>query len=424
MHWAGFSCSVLQSSLMKLNTYLKTQLSILMFLEFFIWGAWYVTMSTYLDKSLGASQFQIGAAYSALAIATIISPFFVGMIADRFFQAQNVLGVLHTAGAFVLYAITKVSSPDAFYWVLLAYSLLYAPTLALANSVAFNQMSDPGKQFPMVRVFGTLGWIATGWFIDRIFKISPEHFGATFTMAAAASLVLGIFSFTLPKTPAKAKSEPLSFGQILGKDALVLLKDKSYLVFFMASILICIPLSFYYSLANQYLIDAGMHNATSNMTFGQFSEGLFILLIPYLIKRIGIKNMILLGMFAWTARFLCFAYGNAGPLIWMLFLGIVLHGVCFDFFFVTGQIYTEMKAGPKIKNAAQGMITMATYGIGMWIGTLLSGQISQVFSQGSQHQWKSIWLVPAAIALAVALFFIATFKDRVHPKTISEAHIS
>lgn len=396
----------------------RFQLSFMMFLEFFIWGAWYVTLSTYLDKSLGASQVQIGAAYSALAIATIISPFFVGMIADRFFSAQRVLGVLHLGGAVVLYFIISVKNPDTFFWVLLLYSLLYAPTLALSNSVAFHQMNDAGKQFPGIRVWGTIGWIVTGWMIDKVFHISPEQFAFTFKMAAVASLILGIFSFLLPATPPQAKGEKVTFLQILGADALVLLKNRAYLMFFIASVLICIPLSFYYSFTNQFLVDAGMRNATSNMTFGQFFEVLFILMIPFLIKRIGIKNMILIGMFAWILRFTCFAYGNAGALVWMLFVGIILHGVCFDFFFVTGQIYTEYKAGSKIKSAAQGLITMATYGIGMWIGTVLSGYVSQYFTTAAgSHLWRETWLVPAAIAAAVLIFFAISFREKI--KTVS-----
>src|ERR1700712_884861 len=185
----------------------RIQLSAMMFLEFFIWGSWYVTMGTYLDKILHADGVQVGAAYSAMAIATIISPFFVGMIADRYFSAQKVLGVLHLAGAALLYYLTTISSPSLFYWILLLYSLLYAPTLALANSVAFRQMSDPSKEFASIRVLGTIGWIATGWLLDKVFKIGTNELGFTFKMAAVASLVLGLLSFFLPDTPPKSKGE-------------------------------------------------------------------------------------------------------------------------------------------------------------------------------------------------------------------------
>lgn len=389
----------------------RIQLSALMFLEFFIWGAWYVTMGTYLDKVLHATGLQVGAAYSAMAIATIISPFFVGMIADRFFAAQKVLGILHLAGAVLLYEITTLDNPDSFYWIVLIYSLLYAPTLALANSVAFRQMKDPGKEFASIRVLGTIGWIATGWLLDKVFKIGTDQLSFTFKMAAVASAALGLLSFFLPDTPPKAKGSKSTFAQILGADAFILFKDRSFTIFFIASVLICIPLSFYYSLTNLFLTEAGMQNVTSNMTFGQFSEAFFILLIPFFFRRLGVKWMIALGMIAWTFRFLCFGYGNAGAGEWMLFAGIILHGVCFDFFFVTGQIYTDSKAGVKIQSSAQGMITMATYGIGMWIGTLLSGYVKDHYTLNGVVQWKSVWMVPAGIAAGVLILFVSFFTD-------------
>lgn len=397
----------------------RVQLSAMMFLEFFIWGSWYVTMGTYLDKVLHADGLQVGAAYSAMAIATIISPFFVGMIADRFFSAQKVLGVLHLVGAVLLYYLTTISSPNTFYWILLLYSLMYAPTLALANSVAFRQMKDTSKEFASIRVLGTIGWIVTGWLIDKVFKIQTEQLVFTFKMAAIASAALGLLSFFLPDTPPKAKGTSATFGQILGSDAFVLLKDRSFAVFVIASILICIPLSFYYSFTNLYLTEAGMKNVTSNMTFGQFSEGLFILLIPFFFKRLGVKWMIALGMIAWGVRFLLFGYGDAGPNLWMFFAGIILHGVCFDFFFVTGQIYTDSKAGLKIQSQAQGMITMATYGIGMWIGTLLSGYVKDSYTIDQVVHWRSVWMVPAGIAAVVLLFFVLFFKD--NQKTAAHA---
>jgi nucleoside transporter len=389
----------------------RVQLSVMMFLEFFIWGSWYVTMGTYLDKVLHADGVQIGAAYSAMAIATIISPFFVGMIADKFFAAQKLLGVLHLAGAAILFYITKVDNPDSFYWVVLLYSLMYAPTLALANAVAFRQMKDPGKEFPSIRVLGTIGWIATGWLLDKVFKISTDQLVFTFKMAAVMSAVLGVWSFFLPDTPPKSKGTKTTFAQILGADAFVLFKDKSFVIFFIASVLICIPLSFYYSLTNLYLTEAGMKDVTSNMTFGQFSEAFFILLIPLFFRKLGVKWMIAVGMIAWTLRFLCFGYGNAGSGEWMLFAGILLHGVCFDFFFVTGQIYTDSKAGEKIQSSAQGMITMATYGIGMWIGTLLSGFVKDHYTVATVVSWKAVWMVPAGIAAAVLVLFLLFFTD-------------
>jgi nucleoside transporter len=389
----------------------RIQLSAMMFLEFFIWGAWYVTMGTYLDKVLHATGVQIGAAYSAMAIATIFSPFLVGMIADRFFAAQKLLGVLHLAGAGLLFYLTKVDI-SGFYWILLLYSLLYAPTLALANTVAFRQMKDSGKEFPSIRVFGTIGWIATGWMIDKVLHIGTDQLALTFQMAAIASAILGILSFILPHTPPKAKDSSASFAQILGADSFVLFKDTSFLVFFISSILICIPLSFYYSLTNLYLTEAGMENVASNMTFGQFSEALFIVLIPFFFRKLGVKWMIALGMIAWGLRFVFFGYGDGTSNLWMLFAGIVLHGICYDFFFVTGQIYTDSKAGEKIQSQAQGMITMATYGIGMWVGTLLSGYVKSYYTVDTITNWRSLWMVPSFISLGVLVIFLIFFKER------------
>ena len=395
---------------MRLTT--RFQLSLMMFLQFFIWGAWYVTMGTYLDKVLHATGIQVGAAYSAMAIATIFSPIFVGMIADKFFSAQKLLGVLHIVGALLLYYITRIDNPSMFYWIVLLYSLMYAPTLALANSVAFRQMNDPAKEFPSVRFLGTIGWIAVGWMIDRVFKLQTEQLAQTFVIAAVASGILGLLSFTLPDTPPKAKGTQTTFAKVLGADALVLFKDRSFTVFLIASILICIPLSFYYSFTNLYLTEAGMKNVTSSMTLGQFSEALFILLIPFFFRRLGVKWMIAIGMIAWAVRFLLFGYGDAAENLWMLFAGIILHGVCFDFFFVTGQIYTDSKADIKIQSSAQGLITMATYGVGMWIGTLLSGYVKDYYTVDKIVTWRSVWLVPAGIAVAVLLFFLVLFNEK------------
>ena len=395
-----------------MKTTTRFQLSIMMFLQFFIWGAWYVTMGTYLDKVLHATGMQVGAAYSAMAIATIFSPIFVGMIADRFFSAQKLLGVLHIVGAALLYYITRIDNPSFFYWIVLLYSLMYAPTLALANSVAFRQMNDPAKEFPSVRFLGTIGWIAVGWMIDKVFKLQTAQLAQTFIIAAVASGILGFLSFTLPDTPPKAKGTKTTMAKVLGADALVLFKDRSFTVFLIASILICIPLSFYYSFTNLYLTEAGMKNVTSSMTLGQFSEALFILLIPFFFRRLGVKWMIAIGMIAWAVRFLFFSYGDAAANLWMLFAGIILHGVCFDFFFVTGQIYTDSKADIKIQSSAQGLITMATYGVGMWIGTLLSGYVKDYYTVDKIVTWKSVWLVPAGIAVAVLLFFLILFNEK------------
>ncbi len=391
---------------MKLNTGIL--LALMMLLEYFIWGSWYVTMSTYMSENLHATGLQIGAAYSALAIATMISPFFVGLIADRFFAAQKIMGVLHLVGAALLFMATRITDNNAFYWMILFYSLLYMPTIALSNSVAFSQMSDPGKQFPWIRVFGTLGWIIAGVVIG---SMSIEKTSATFLIAAGASAALGLFSFFLPDTPPKAAASDGSAAKALGAEAFVLFKDRPYLVFFIAAILVCIPLSFYYGFANNFLNELKVANAATKMTLGQISEGLFILAIPFLFYRIGVKKMLLLGMGAWILRYVFFAYGDNGANLWMLYAGIILHGVCYDFFFVTGYMYTEKKAGEKIKNAAQGLFTFATYGVGMSIGTLFSGFIADKYKLAEGHNWQSIWFVPAIIAAAVLVYFIIFFKE-------------
>lgn len=398
---------------MKMNSGIL--LSLMMFLEYFIWGAWYVTMGTYMGEHLHATGLEIGAAYGALAIATMISPFFVGLVADRFFSAQKIMGVLHLAGAVLLLSATYVNQTGTFYWIILIYSLLYMPTIALSNSIAFSQMDDPGKQFPWIRVFGTLGWIAAGLLISQL---NIEKTSATFNMAALFSAALGLLSFVLPNTPPKGKS-----SDALGSDAFVLFRNRSYLIFFIAAILVCIPLSFYYGFANKFLNEVNFSNAAGKMTLGQVSEAVFILAIPFLFNRIGVKNMLLLGMTAWILRYVCFAYGDTGVNTWMLYAGIILHGICYDFFFVTGYMYTEKKAGEKIKNAAQGLFTFATYGVGMFIGTGFSGWIVDKYTAGEGHQWTNIWMVPAYIALGVLVYFILFFKESTTTESANSSNV-
>jgi len=384
------------------------KLSIMMLLEYFIWGSWYVTMGTYMSVYLNATGVQIGAAYSALAIATMISPFFVGMIADRFFAAQRIMGILHFLGGILLFLATRVTGSTTFYWVILFYSLLYMPTIALSNSIAFGQMTDPGRQFPWIRVFGTTGWILAG---SLITFLAIEKTSYTFQMAAIASVGLGLISFLLPETPPKAKGEVARFSSALGADAFVLFKDRPYLIFFIAALLVCVPLAFYYGWANVFLNEIKLGDVAFKMTLGQFSEAIFILAIPFLFNTIGVKKMLLMGMGAWVLRYVFFAYGNVDANLWMLYAGIILHGVCYDFFFVTGYMYTEKKAGEKIKSSAQGLFTFATYGAGMFIGTWISGFTADYYKVGDLHQWKEIWYVPAIIAGVVLLYFILFFRE-------------
>lgn len=394
-----------------MNKSIRLRLSVLMLLQYFVWGAWYVTMGTYLLSSLDANPSQVGAAYANLSIAAIFSPFFVGLIADRFFAAQRVLGILHLMGAVTLSYISTIDNFQNFWWLILLYTLLYMPTMSLANSISFSQMKDPGKEFPSIRVLGTVGWIAAGLLIGFM---ELEYSYMTFRIAAYCSVLIGIISFFLPSTPPSGKSASIS--SILGLDALVLFKQSSFVVFFLSSIIICIPLAFYYNFANPFLNDIGMENAAGKMTMGQVSEFLFMLLMPLAFMKLGIKKMMLIGMFAWVVRYLLFAYGDIGSGIWMLYFGIILHGICYDFFFVSGQIYIDKKAKPAFRNAAQGLITFATYGVGMFIGSFVSGAITDNFLVNIKgkmsYQWETIWLVPAIIALMVGLTFLFFFKEK------------
>ena len=400
-----------------MNTKTKFQLSLMMFLQFFIWGGWFVTLGTFLGNNLGASGAETGMAFSTQSWGAIIAPFFIGLIADRYFNAEKILGVLHLIGAVLMYFMSQATSFDAFYPLVFAYMVAYMPTLALVNSVSFFQMKDPAKEFSIIRVFGTIGWIIAGLLIsyfqwDSTKSIDEGALSNTFTMVAVASLILGVISFTLPKTPPSQLDGAISVSDILGLDALKLLKDRNFLMFFITSILICIPLAFYYQEANPFLVELGMENPTGKMTLGQISEVLFMLLLPFFFKKFGFKKTLLVGLLAWAIRYTLFAYGNAGEQAFMLLIGIALHGICYDFFFVSGQIYTDFKAGEKIKSAAQGLITLATYGVGMLIGFWVAGKISdQNMLADGTHNWEVIWMLPAAFALGVMVLFILIFKN-------------
>ncbi|MFD2100367.1 nucleoside permease [Flagellimonas iocasae] len=402
-----------------MSTKIKFQLSFMMFLEFFIWGGWFVTLGTFLGNNLNATGGEMAQAFSTQSWGAIIAPFIIGLIADRYFNAERILGVLHLVGALLMYQMYQTTDFSVFYPYVLGYMILYMPTLALVNSISFNQMKDPAKEFSPIRVFGTIGWIVAGLVISYLFLWdSPEGIQSgmlknTFLMVALASAVLGIFSFTLPKTPPRVdKTEKVRISEMLGLDALKLLKDKNFLIFFISSVLICIPLAFYYQNANPFLSEIGMANPTGKMTIGQLSEVLFMLLLPYFFTKFGFKKTIMAGMLAWTIRYLLFAYGNAGDMAVMLLIGIALHGICYDFFFVSGQIYTDSKAGHKYKSAAQGLITLATYGVGMLIGFWVAGQITDAnLINENQHNWMNIWRFPAFFALGVAAIFMLFFKN-------------
>jgi nucleoside transporter len=425
---------------MKLNT--RVQLSTMMFLNFFVWGIWFVTMGTYLTMGkIGATGGQTGLAYGTQCLGAIIAPFIIGMIADRFFAAQKILGVLHLTGAVILYFVSTQGGFASFYSLLLFYMIIYMPTLALVNAIALKQVTSAEKEFGGIRVWGTIGWIVSGLIIGAMawepatelvkagqaenagaeakeaLKQAASKLNITYLVAAIISAVFGIYSFFLPNTPPPKAGKDVTFSEVIGLDALKVLKDKNYLIFFIASVLICIPLAFYYGNANQFLNESGMKGAAAKMTMGQMSETLFLFMMPLFFKRFGIKQMLLIGMVAWVLRYLLFAYGDTGSGIWMLYSGIILHGICYDFFFVTGQIYTDQKSGEKVRSSAQGLITLATYGVGMYIGFWLAGiyvdkySITDAAGKVTGHQWQNIWLFPCLFAAGVTLLFLVFFKN-------------
>lgn len=398
---------------------IRFQLSFMMFLEFFIWGGWFVTLGTFLSTNLHATGAESARVFSTQSWGAIIAPFIIGLIADRYINAERILGILHLAGAALMYKLYTADDIVSFYPFVLIYMILYMPTIALVNSVSFNQMKDPEKDFSGIRVFGTIGWIVAGVLISNLFLWDSEASRTqgllknTFLLSGAASLVLGLFSFTLPKTPPrKTSSGKVSLREILGLDALRLFKDRNYLLFFIASILICIPLAFYYQITHEFLSNLKVSSVTSKMAIGQASEAIFLLLLPLFFKRFGFKKTILVGMLAWAVRYTLFAFGDAGDLVFMLLLGIALHGVCYDFFFVSGYIYTNSKAGEQYKSAAQGLITLATYGVGMLIGFEVAGFVKDHYQLAEGvFDYKTIWLIPAGIAAVIFVLFALLFKE-------------
>ena len=391
-----------------MSSKVRVQLMIMMFLEFFLWGCWYATMGTYMG-AIGFSDLDIGSAYTTISLGAIVSPFFVGMIADRYFSAEKVKAIIHIFGAGVLYALSTILDPSLFFWVLLLYTVMFMPTIALANAISFNQMDSPEKEFPIIRVLGTIGWIVAGLILG-FGELEDSHL--QFQMAAGCSVLLGVYSFFLPSSPPKNNEAKPTVSDILGLDALELFKNRNFSIFVICSILISIPLSFYFAYANIFLNEIGVENAASKMTMGQVSEILFMLIIPLLFVRLGVKKMLLIGMLAWVLRYFLFAYGNSQELVWMLYMGIILHGICYDFFFVTGQIYVDNAAPKKIQASAQGMITLATYGIGMGIGSYASGIVAHHYKTGeNQHVWEMIWMVPAVMAVVSLIAFFIFFKD-------------
>lgn len=408
----------------------RTKLRVMMFLQYFVWGAWFVTLGTYLGANIGEgkpfSEGFIGYAYSTAAIGAIISPFFVGMVADRFFASQHMLAVLHLVGAGILWSLTGIQEQWVFYGVMIAYFLCYMPTLALTNSLSFHHLDDPGKEFPGIRVLGTIGWIiaglAVGWWWPSITGNTIEDTTVPMKIAAAASVVLAVYCLVLPHTPPAGKGQKITVRDILGLDALQLMSRFSFAVFVIGSFLITIPLQFYYSYTNPFLNELGMENAAGKMTMGQMSEIFFMLLMPFFFVRLGVKWMLLIGTACWAARYFLFAYGSVGefwydPGTLMLYGGILLHGVCYDFFFVTGQIYVDNQADKSIRGAAQGFIAFVTLGVGAFLGTNLSGVVEKMVRGEGGIDWTTFWLIPGIGAAVVMVLFALSFHE---PKTAPE----
>jgi nucleoside transporter len=399
----------------------RVKLSTLMFLQYFVWGSWYVTIGTWLGSTLHFSGEQIGLAVGTTAVAAIISPFFVGMVADRFLATERILAALHVIGGLVLFYASVQTTFGPFYAVLLVYTLCYMPTLALSNSISFRQMQDPGREFPPIRVLGTIGWIVAGLLIGGL---ALEPTAMPMRIGASVSILLGVFCLALPHTPPE-KTGRATVADVLGLEALKLMRERSFAIFVIGSFLICIPLQFYYAFANLFLNELNVTNAAGKMTLGQMSEIFFMLVMPWFFRRLGVKYMLLVGMVAWTTRYALFANGNNAGLVWMLYVGILLHGICYDFFFVTGQIYVDRKAPSDLRAAAQGFIAFVTLGVGMAIGSWASGRVVDAFSRAGGHDWRSIWLVPAAAAGAVLVLFALLFRsEERRPEAVAAAPVT
>jgi nucleoside transporter len=393
---------------------MRSRLSVMMFLEYFIWGAWYVTLGTWLGRRLHFSGQEIALAAGTTALGAMLSPFLVGLMSDELFANQRLLAALHGIGGALLWFASTRTTFATIYVVLLIYSLCYMPTMALTNALAFRQMKDPKQDFGSIRVLGTAGWIVAGLIIGYMKVESTE---IPVRVAAVSSILMAIYSLTLPHTPPLRSAHGFKLSNIFPPEAFALFKDRNFSVFVLASFLICIPLQFYYTFTNPFLNEIGVQNAAGKMTMGQMSELLFMVTLPWFFRRLGVKYTLMLGMFAWVLRYICFGTGNSGSLVWLLYAGIVMHGICYDFFFVTGQVYVDQKAPPALRAAAQGLITFITYGIGMFIGSWICGRVVDFYAGSTAacaaiHNWHSIWMVPASASAIVLLLFWSGFSNK------------
>ncbi len=403
---------------------INARLSTMMFLQFFVWGAWYTTVAVYMTAQ--GMETLTHWPFTVNPIAAIAAPFFLGLVADRYFATEKVLGVLHVLGGLVMLAVPQATgAPTAFIGLLLLYNLFYMPTLGLANSLSFHHIGDQEKQFPLIRVFGTIGWIAAGLVVSFVLVAFvsgvPERTAAPLYLTGATSIVLGLYAFTLPHTPPPAGGETVSLRSIIGLDALEQLGSRSFWVFIISSLLISIPLAAYYNFTQVFLGAAGVENIAATQTLGQASEVVFMLLMPFFFVRLGVKWMLLVGMGAWSVRYVLFAIAAPDAVFWLIATGILLHGICYDFFFVTGQIYVDKKSTPAVRGQAQGFLVLITYGVGMLIGAQLAGNLYNAFLGGASAlaltEWRGFWFVPAAFAAVVMVFFGLAFHDRVDRET-------
>jgi nucleoside transporter len=402
--------------------FLKTRLGVMMFLQYVIWGAWYVVITTYLTRTLHFSGTQAGAVFGTASLAALVSPFFVGLIADRFFATERVMSVLYVLGAVCIFFVTKVESFSAVYVLMLAHCLCYFPTIALTNSITMQQVRNPGRDFPPIRVLGTIGWIVINLVVGFL---RVEASTTPFLLAAGGCIVMAIYSIlALPHTPPRG-GQNVTIRTALGLDALAMMRQRDFLVFVIASVLACIPLTFYYSFTNPYLNEVGVVNAAGKMTLGQMSEIVMMLAMPIVFRVSTVRGILLMGLGAWALRYALLAYGNPGAGVWMFYLAILLHGVCYDFFFVAGQLYTDQEAPPHLRSTAQGFITFLTYGLGMLIGSLLSGSALDYFTTGSgdaaTKNWTAFWLSSATMSAAIMFLVLVFFRSSARIGTQDQA---